>query len=154
MTVPRVEKTYEKHAWIILLAIGILELISTPFFLVAGVLPSPEAYQSTVGISADELAVSSPSAASLVSLAARFVGFALLGYSALLIALSAKAYRRGEKWAWYAAWISGPVVFALHIPVFLNVGMTGTIMFPVLLLIASLVALVLPIRKFFPRRRV
>ena len=80
------------------------------------------------------------------------------------MAISATAYRRGEKWAWYALW-SIPAMFIGFLALWINAGATLTILallggrgvleegLPIFefLLTLSLLALLLPYRKFFPK---
>ncbi len=72
-------------------------------------------------------------------------GLGWLSFSFLLLTVSIFEYRRGEKWSWYAFWF---------IPVFL--GVLAVVWFwawPLftLLLILSLLGLLIPYRKFFPK---
>lgn len=66
MTTATPERAYEKHAWIILFALGIVSLIATFFFMWFGVDPNPEVYANTVGMTPDELATANPAVASLL----------------------------------------------------------------------------------------
>ena len=75
-----------------------------------------------------------------------FTSLMAIGYAIFIITTSLTSYRRGEKWAWYAF---------LYLPVFLLSLLflaywLGPLLVP--LLIMSVLGLLLPYRKFFPRK--
>lgn len=68
-----------------------------------------------------------------------------VGFAILTMAISSTAYRRAERWAWYAFW---------YWPIFLAAAALytwpGALLVP--FLIISVLALLLPYRNFFPQR--
>ncbi len=76
----------------------------------------------------------------------RLIGMLSVGFAIFTMAVSMTAYRRGERWAWYAFW---------YWPIFWLLAAVYTwpdASFLLLFLIASLAGLMLPYRKFFPKR--
>ena len=122
------ENAYEKHAWIIFLAGGILILIMSLNFLAFPYYdPHWDSYTShSKGV-------------------IRMLSPAALGFPILTIAVSVTSYRRGEKWSWYTLW---------YLPVFwglMALVLTWMWAVPAILAIISLLGLILPYRKFFPK---
>lgn len=150
MAVRRVEKAYEKHAWIILFALGILwPAMSVPLLL--GVDPDTTEDERIMGTTFSEVKASNPGFFDLVTFYLRLFGLFWLAFGLLLMAISVTAYRRGQKWAWYALWVL-PLIFIGWIAIDpLTLGeSTGAFMLSSL--IVSLIGLLLPYRKFFPRK--
>jgi len=150
MAVPRVEKAYEKHAWIIFFAFGVILLI----FALVGIIRPDLAWsdlgnEKLTGTTWSQLVASTPWVADLFVWQYRALTVvALLGF-VLTIAISLNSYRRGEKWAWYAFWI-WPVFAGLEIALHTGIGLSP--LRPILGLIIILLGLFLPYRKFFPRK--
>ncbi|MFQ5950722.1 MAG: hypothetical protein ACE5KH_01395 [Candidatus Geothermarchaeales archaeon] len=146
------EKAYEKHVWMVLLVVGVLLMVSStaPFYESIAGPPDPE---PLLGVSWEELQASNPGVALLISFLFRIYGYAWLGFGFFVTAVSLKSYRHGERWAWYTLWIL-PVVQGLWVATALSVGDAGlrdAITFTVPLIL-SLIGLLLPYRKFFPRK--
>jgi hypothetical protein len=78
-------------------------------------------------------------------------GLLKMSWSFLVLAITLTGYRRGEKWAWYTLWL---VPVLLVSSALFNVSVVGDVFqtlewIPVMT--ASLLGLLLPYRKFFPR---
>ncbi len=124
---PGVEKAYEKYAWIVFFVLGILFLTEGLYFSLG-----PAAIPDT----AKAWALQS-----------------IIG-PVLLMAVSFKSYRRGEKWAWYAFWIVPAFGLAESVR-FSNVAtMADPIIAALVFLLISFLGLFLPYRKFFPKKPV
>jgi len=150
------EKAYERYAWVLLLGLGILTLV---FALMFVFLPTSMLefgdFEGYTGMAWSELEASNPLVAEFF-LQSAFVaiGYSMLGMAIFTIAISLTAYRRGKRWAWYAMW---------YVPVFLVLSAGGILTQPESpdllqevafygpLLIAALLGLLLPYRKFFPK---
>ncbi len=136
MAMPRSEKVYEKYAWILLFATGIIALIfgSQDLFR-----PFDPGY------------VPNPSEAFHI----RAYGLAATGLGIFGLAIIFKGFRRGEKWAWYALWYY-PIFYLSFYGFLQSTGYpgigAGIILLPVFAII-TLLGLFLPIRKFFPRKQ-
>ncbi len=138
MVVPRAEKAYEKHAWIIFFATGIVILVVVFVELLALYLADP----SLKGLS---WLTSDPAVLSYIRWGATFAILSAIGFAIFVIGASLTSYRRGERWAWYSF---------LYLPLFLLVSLVLAYwLWPLLipLLVLSLLGLFLPYRKFFPK---
>jgi len=103
------EKFYETYAWIIFLAIGTLVLVGAiPHSL--GFNTDPTLVQTISGQTIDEIKSSSPMLFNLYNFYFRGGGLSDLGFAYFLIVIAVTAYRRGQKWAWYAFWFI-PIYF-------------------------------------------
>ena len=144
----RKESVYEKYAWTLLFAFGIFALFFASFSLL-GMTGDPQQTQSTTRMTAGEIAGSSPRIANYIEGQERYVGVSILTVVVFGNAVVAVPYRKGEKWAWYVMWM---------LPVFL-IGVTvndlilGGALWALgpFLVIVSLLGLLLPYRKFFPK---
>ncbi len=153
MSVPRVEKAYEKHAWILLFVFGILWLIYG-FYLFIGTPEASIGFESRTGIAWSELVASSPRVAEAVTYIIRFAGIMVVVLGIFVIAVSLKSYRRGERWAWYTFWTL-PVFPGIDLALEVSGGVGSVaLLWDGPLLIIPLLGLLLPIRKFFPRKQV
>lgn len=151
MSSPRVEKAYEKYAWVLIFVGGIVGLIFAFYFLFISRDPDPTVTRNLTGRTWDELIASDRRVADYMSYLLRFWGLFILGVATLVMFVSATAYRRGEKWAWFALWYAP---FLLGLSAALNGVVGGGTLWPlfVLLLVLSLLGLLLPYRKFFPEK--
>lgn len=149
MVAPRVEKAYEKYAWILLLAVGMGVLILAVLHLL-GFNPDPTDEERVIGMTLGELKASNPRFFDFYTLYNRVVGLLNLAIALPTVTISATAYRRVEKWAWYALW-NLPVVSIIVLAVFLSQGLSS-FAFAIFLEALILMGLILPYRKFFPRK--
>ena len=142
------EKAYEKHAWLLLFAVGIVIFILGLFVAIGGGSADPD-FPAIAGMTYDELRSSNPGVADYIDFFRLNLGLFLLGFAVFTMAVAWKSFRKGEKWAWYVLW-SLPLIFGLGAATNLSAGGVG---WPLLtaLGITSLAGLLLPIRKFFPK---
>lgn len=127
MTVPRAEKAYEKYAWVLLLATGVLGMTLA---LVLTFAPSTICN------------VCNPEVLGFVSALSTF----WVGMNAFGLAITLKSYRSGEKWAWYTLWYF-PAIFLIH-------SLFVPLPHNILSVIMPVLGLLLPYRKFFPKHSV
>jgi hypothetical protein len=145
-------RVYEKYAWVVFLALGLLWLVVglNSVFLPEGVFETD--VQSVTNMSWSELKASSPVAADFVIFIYGLLGLLKISWSFFVLAITLTGYRGGEKWAWYTM-CSVPVLLvsnALFSAVFTG-DVSQTLQFiPITTL--ALVGLLLPIRRFFPRK--
>ncbi|MCL5949216.1 MAG: hypothetical protein M1490_01910 [Candidatus Bathyarchaeota archaeon] len=147
------EKIYEKYAWIIFFVIGAMTLV-TALFHALGLNTDPALVESIAGKSIDALKSSDPMFFNLYNFYFSSGGLSDLVFAFLLAVTSMTAYRRGDKWAWWAFWIV-PVFFFGFAVLSFNLGASSaSLMLPPLMMfiILSLVGLLVPYRKFFPSR--
>ncbi len=145
------ERPYEKYAWVVFLFLGLL-------WVVVGLVQvfSPDELLETdaqliTDMSWSELKASSPVATDLVRFHYGGMGLLKTSWSLFVLAITLTGYRRGEKWAWYTLWLA-PLILVWS--AFYNVIFVGDVnqalqWIPVTSV--SLLGLLLPYRKFFPR---
>jgi len=145
------ERMYEKYAWIAFFALGAIFLVSAvPHAF--GFNTDPALVESISGTTPDDLKDSNPMFFDLYSY--YFMGGALsdIGFAFLIIVIAMTAYRRGEKWAWYAFWFV-PAYFLGWVALGLTIeSSSSTIPYLMVFIMLSLVGLLLPFRKFFPSK--
>jgi hypothetical protein len=157
MVAPKAEKAYEKYAWILFFVLGIINLIAALTFLIAPPGTGPPAtgeFEAVIGMKWSQLVASNPQAANLIGAAAvysqRVLGAFLLPLAVVIIAVSLKSYRRGEKWAWYAFLVL-PVSFGVRAAIEIGLGFYSDLPLWTSFIVVSLLGLLLPYRKFFSR---
>jgi cbb3-type cytochrome oxidase subunit 1 len=145
------ERANEKFGWMVFLFLGLL-------WVVVGLVQvfSPDELLRTdtqliTGMSWSELKTLSPVATDLVRFHYGGMGLLKTSWSFLVLAITLTGYRRGEKWAWYTMWLV-PALLVWN--AIYNVNFTGNVnqmleWIPVTTV--SLLGLLLPYRKFFPR---
>jgi len=79
----------------------------------------------------------------------RAIGVASIGMGLFGILITLIAYRRRERWAWFALWYY-PVFWIAHLVGGLPPGKEHV--HQVVFIVLSLAGLLLPVREFFPRR--
>lgn len=144
------ERAYEKHAWMIFLALGIL-------WLVVGLMQAfqPDELletdaQRVTGMSWSELEASSPEATELVSYHYFEMGLLKISWSLFVLAIALTGYRRGERWAWYTMWLVPICLVSYAIFYAYWFGGVSVPMESVPIISISLLGLLLPYRRFFP----
>ncbi len=154
VTAARTEKAYEKHAWIILFALGILGVTGglAQVFAVSGQLDAG-IIRNLTGMTWEEIVTRSPGIASYISYLQRTMGIGTLSGSVLLVAIAAIPYRKGERWSWYAIWIPA-AVWIVGTAIDLEAGASFMLLvFDLVFAVIWLTGLLLPYRKFFPRKQ-
>jgi len=148
-----VEKFYEKYAWIIFLGIGIMVLAGAiPHML--GFNTDPALVETIGGQTIDELKLSSPMFFDLYNFYFSSGGLSDLGFGFFLIVISLFAYRQGQKWSWYSFWFIPAFFLAFMVLSSTLPSESQSILYPplIVLIILSLAGLLLPFRKFFPKK--
>jgi hypothetical protein len=97
----------------------------------------------------DQLATTNPGFANFVLFVYRYYAEAIFLGGFLTLAISLTAYRRGERWSWYAFWLL-PITVVLQIIDEYSVAISPTYY---VFLIVVLAGLILPYRKFFPKKQ-
>ena len=80
----------------------------------------------------------------------RAIGVASIGMGLFSLLITTIAYRRRERWAWFALWYY-PVFWTAHLIGGLPPGKEHV--HQIVFIVLSLAGLLLPVREFFPRRR-
>jgi hypothetical protein len=144
---------YKKYTWIVFLAIGTLVLVGgIPHAL--GFNTDPTLVQTISGKTVGDLKGSSPMLFNLYNFYFRGGGLSDIGFAFFLIVISLTAYRRGQKWAWYAFWFV-PAYFLswMGLSSTLPYESSSSLVPPLMVFtILSLVAQFLSFGKFFPKK--
>ena len=145
------ERPWVKYGWVVYLFLGLLWLVVglTQVFDPDGLLEEEALHVK--GMSLSELEASCPEATELVRFLFGAVGMLKTSWSLLVLAITLTGYRRGEKWAWYTLWLVPALLVGQGIfnSVFLGDFKEMLPWIPITTL--SLLGLLLPYRKFFPR---
>jgi hypothetical protein len=72
----------------------------------------PAGYEGFTGSSWAAMAAASPKTAEYATLLFRMFGLYGVAFSLLAIAIAATAYRRGERWAWWAVLVGNTIAYA------------------------------------------
>ncbi len=142
----KAERAWERHAWWIFFIFGVLAIMAAPINL-AGNPPNPPSPQATTGMSLHEMTVKIPGLDSYVGSISRQLGNFMFAMGVLLAAIAAFPYRKGERWAWFAAW-TVPVLLAIQLAN--SRGGLGWQADAALIPI-TVAGLFLPFRRFFSR---
>ena len=147
----KTEKAYEKYAWTPLFAIGALFFVLGVVGIFAGagwISPDYVAPVQTIsGMTWSQIQSTSPAGAKYVTAIIGALGFSALGFGIFGMAISARPYRKGYRWAWYVM-LYWPLI---SIGVIAGALSGGGPIFAVVLIL-SLIGLLLPFRKFFPKK--
>ena len=147
----RKERLNEKYGWVVFLGLGLL-------WLVVGLtqLFNPEEYldnevQHITGMSLSELEASFPEATEMVRFLFGSVGVLKTSWSLLVLSITLWPYRKGEKWAWYTLWLVPAVLVGQGLWYSVFLGDFNEMLRYIPIVTVTLVALLLPYRKFFPK---
>ena len=153
---PHKEPFVQRNAWVVLLIVaGIFTLFGIGD-VIQGMDADPAIAESITGVGWEDVQATSPTIADLIDLMVRAQGLSITVLSILSIAITVNAFRRGERWAWYALWIWPIWNLAIFLFFFTADRQTGYAAPPPMLsapvfFSITFLALVLSYRKFFPR---
>lgn len=71
----------------------------------------PAGYEGYSGGSWDQLAATSPQTVGYITLVFRMYGIYIVAFGLLAVAIAATAFRRGDRWAWWALLVGNTVAF-------------------------------------------
>lgn len=135
--------------WIVLLVLGIFWIASSFYTLSGGW--QERAWEQMTGQAWSSFAASNPAAtAQHISMSARMDGVAQLAMGALVVMIVLFAYRRGQKWSWYAL-LAGGIIYWLGFLIF-EIIAGGPIPWVVLGLILLIVGLALPAKDILTQK--
>jgi hypothetical protein len=145
-------KLYEKYAWVILLAVGLLWLVVgiVAVFKPEGIFEADA--QAVTNLPWSDLKASSPEASNFVIFVYGQMGLLKISWSVFILAITLTGYRRGEKWAWYIMLLA-PILLvsdAVFSVVFIS-DINQVLQFIPILTI-TMIGLLLPYRMFFPKK--
>jgi len=143
---------WEKYAWVILAVLGALIIVGgIPHTL--GINSDPDTPESIIGMGLSEFEASNPLFFNLYDFYFKAGGWSDVGFTYFVLVISATAYRKGERWAWYTLW-AVPAFFLGHAAITLSIGPSTAHLVPFLAVFVTLstLGLLLPIRSFFPKK--
>ena len=146
------ERPWVKYGWVVYLLLGVLWLWVglTQVFNPERLLDNEA--QHIIGMSLSELEASFPEATELVRFLHGAVGMLKTSWSLLVLAITLTGYRRGEKWAWYTLWLCPAILVGQGLFDSVFLGDFNEMLQWIPITSISLLGLLLPIRKFFPRK--
>ena len=148
------ERSYEKYGWVIFLFLGILWFVvgftqTSAAFKMEAV--AEKNAQHVAGMSLNKLDASSPMAYVMICWLYGNLGLLKIGWSVFLIAVTLTGYRKGEKWAWYTLWLAPVQLVGAGIFNSVFFGDISEMFQWIPITTISLIGLLLPYRKFFPK---
>jgi hypothetical protein len=110
---------WRRHAWMVLIAAdvglgawGLGAAVAPTHLLGPGGKPIlPAGFEGYTGGSWDELVATSPTAAGYLTLIFRMYGIYIVAFSLLAVLVAAKAFRRGERWAWWGLLVGNTIAY-------------------------------------------
>jgi len=153
-------KGYEKYGWVILFLFWALHLVlsARDFFpslqdLCLACVPGAQTpIQTVTGLTWSQLVSSNPKFANFLGSTLVDDGISGVGLALFGMVVSFTGYRKGEKWAWYVSWSMPIGILAAQLNVYALTGSIMVIYLATVFTIVSLLALLLPLRQFFPRK--
>lgn len=145
------ERAREKYGWMVYLGLGLLWLVVGLYQVFSPEELLEDDAQHITGMSWIELKASNPAATRLVRFQYGGMGLLKTSWSLLVLVITLTGYRKGEKWAWYTLWLVPALLVwnAVYNTIFLD-NVNETLQWIPITSI-SLLGLLLPYRKFFPR---
>lgn len=147
------ERFYVKYAWTIFFIIGAMLIVGgVPHFF--GVNTDPKLVEGISGQTIDEIKESNPMLFDLYEFYFKGGGLSDVGFGLMLVIISFFAYKKAQKWAWYTLCFV-PVYFLAWI--FISLGLPedakSLLITPLTVItVLSAMGLILPFRKFFPKK--
>jgi hypothetical protein len=140
-----------EDAWVLLFLDGIVVGLTSIYWLFWGHFFDRGFYEATTGVSWANLIGFVPYLEQLTSTAVRLAGACGVMTSILVIAIAATAFRRRERWAWYAMWTL-PLLATLHLGIVAGYAATTavSISWEIAVFGLALLAIASSYRDFFP----
>ncbi len=142
----RADKWYQRNAWMFLFAMGVFFVINGIAHIVLGLTGGTEG-----GIGSLDKVAASKVGADYIKMLTFQNGLLGLLSAILVIGITLKSYRKGERWAWYVLW--SPVAFAVTAQLVPfgepAPGHFGICLPCLVVAILPVLGLLLPYRKFF-----
>ena len=95
----------ERHAWWGLLFMSVTLVVFGVGDVIVGAPADPGIALGLSGMTLAQLEAESAAAYRLFDLFTRFNGWSLVGFGLVMTAVLVFGFRRGERWAWWTAWV-------------------------------------------------
>jgi hypothetical protein len=154
-------KGYWKYGWMILFVFWTLHLVLSARDFFPGLQDlclacAPGALtpiQAATGLTWTQLVSADPKFATFLGSTLIDDGISGVGLAVFGMIVSVTSYRRGEKWAWYLSWSMPIGILAAQLNLYALTGSLMVIYLATIFTILSVLALLLPVRQFFPREQ-
>ncbi len=145
-------RVYEKYAWLILLALGLLWLVVgiVAVFQPEGIFEADA--QSVTDVPWSELKASSPAVSNFVIFVYGQMGLLKISWSFFVIVITLTGYRRGERWAWYIMLLVPVLLVSDAFFSVFYIGDINQVLQFVPITAITMLGLLLPYRIFFPKK--
>jgi hypothetical protein len=145
-------KFYEKYAWVILLAVGLLWLLVgfVAVFQPEGIFEADA--QAVTNLQWTDLKASSPEASNFVIFVYGQMGLLKISWSLFILAITLTGYRRGEKWAWYMILLAPILLVSDAVFSAVFIGDINQVLQFMPITAITMLGLLLPYRVFFPKK--
>lgn len=149
-------KSYESAGWIILLIVSIIFALFGLGDIIQATAADPAIVQAITGMTPAEIGAADPRLLVLVDQQVRAGGAAIMVAGILAAAIAWTSFRGGERWAWYALWTLPLLNVLILLVMYTHTDFSTGVLPPPLLsapifLAITIVALLLPLRRFFPK---
>lgn len=140
-------------SWVLLFLYGLMLAFLSMYWLLRGRLVDHDLYERVGGISWTLMDALHADIILLLSMVVRMAGAAGLIAALFVMGVSATAYRREERWAWYMMWAL-PLGSTFDIAILAANGALSvtSLVWDLYMLAVSLLGLILPYEGFFPEK--
>jgi hypothetical protein len=145
-------RIYEKYAWVILLAVGLLWLVVgfVAVFQPEGIFEGDA--QAVTNMPWSELKASSPVAANFVIFIYGQMGLLKISWTFFVLAITLTGYRKGEKWAWYMMWSVPALLVSDAVFSVVFIGDINQVLQFIPITAITMLGILLPYRIFFQKK--
>ena len=146
-------RIYEKYAWVILLAVGLLWLLVgfVAVFSPEGIFEADA--QAVTKMPWTDLKASSPVASNFVIFVYGQMGLLKISWSLFILAITLTGFRRGEKWAWYIMLLAPILLVSDAVFSVVFIGDINQVLSFIPITTITMIGLLLPYRVFFPKKQ-
>ena len=148
------ESSIKIGSWFIL-ATGIYALVTAILWIFMTEVAFVSDFAAYTGQTYSDYLISNPKPAELWLFTKRLIGIERLATSLLIILITHKSYRNGEKWSWFAIMVAGVITWGWLIGYRFAIGYAEStgIITPILGLVLLFIGLVLPARTIFSKKQ-
>jgi hypothetical protein len=145
-------RIYEKYAWVILLAVGLLWLLVgfVAVFSPEGIFEADA--QAVTKMPWTDLKASSPVASNFVIFVYGQMGLLKISWSLFILAITLTGFRRGEKWAWYMMLLAPILLVSDAVFSVFFIGDINQVLSFIPITTITMIGLLLPYRVFFSKK--
>ncbi len=119
------ESSSIKNASTVMRAMGVFTLVISLLWIFLTDVGFISDFETFMGQTWHEYVVSNPKHAEIYLITKRLIGVEIFPISILILLITQKSFRRGEKWSWYALLITGIVLWGSLIAYRLSIGYFG-----------------------------